>query len=127
MASKLAAALLATTFALAALSLVPVASAGCSVTQTCAVITGSSMCSTLTGACSGSWTVRHSGALPGNGELRVGILLVGACFFPGATVPCPTAYSAAWRCGQTPPTLVAKSTILLTGETVIDTATGARC
>lgn len=127
MASKFVASLLATAVALTVIGFLPVASAGCTAARTCAIITGSSTCSTLTGACSGTWTGSHSGPLPGNGELRMNGLLVGACAYPGATVPCFTTVSAAWRCGQAPPVITAKSTTLIINDVATDSTTGASC
>lgn len=106
--------------ALATAALAPVAGAGCTVDQTCAFITGSSMCSSLTHKCSGSWTGHHSAPLGGAGTLSINGVIVSACPAPpGGVLSCTTAGAFAWDCSS-PPTVVAKTVEAVTGQTATD-------
>ena len=113
--------------ALAATSAAPVASAGCTIDQTCAWITGSSSCSSLTHTCSGTLMGRHSAPLGGVGTLSVNGVVVSVCPVPpGGVLSCTTTIALTWACSS-PPTIVATTVEAVTGQTATDTDNEIGC
>lgn len=94
-------ALLATLLVLAGLFALPVASAGCNETLTCAYFTGGYGCRIPPGKCTGDWLSRHSALVPGVGELYLDGVLLGTCqVTPG--LGCDIPFSLTWHCGNAP-------------------------
>ena len=92
-------AIFGTLLVLLGLFALPTASAGCNVTQTCAVITGSSSCRIPPGSCTGTWTSHHRSLFPGVGLLFVDGVLVGSC--PVTPLGCTNVVALAWNCTVT--------------------------